>query len=145
MLSARKKSPASSRGGCAAAVSKDEPLDSKGALAPSSRVYRGTRRRLWRLLRARAWVSCELLNRAFSAPQPHKPGGIHKVRIILKMFHVKHFRPIKSQNLTSLEPALRFDRVRSRNFLVRSESGGSGGSMSKPVAGLQVRCKIHSC
>jgi hypothetical protein len=71
-------------------------------------------------------------------------GHIQLIRIILKMFHVKHFCPIRAQNLTSRKTALRFDLVTSRNFLVRSESGGGAVSMAHSFAKVELQCKIHS-
>jgi hypothetical protein len=79
------------------------------------------------------------------AMQSHKPGQHAIFRIILEMFHVKHFCPVAAQNLTRTKTALLIDFVRSIDFLVQSESGGGGASMIEYVAGSQFRCKIHSC
>jgi hypothetical protein len=56
-----------------------------------------------------------------------------RFRIILEMFHVKHFRPIGAQNLTRRETALHIDLVRSIDFLVQLESGAGGVSMSRTI------------
>jgi hypothetical protein len=46
------------------------------------------------------------------------------------MFHVKHFRPIEAQNLTRTKTALRFDLVRSIDFLVQLESGCGAAALA---------------
>jgi hypothetical protein len=38
--------------------------------------------------------------------ETHKPGQRLVIRIILKMFHVKHFCPVTAQNLTSRQQRL---------------------------------------
>jgi hypothetical protein len=60
------------------------------------------------------------------------------------MFHVKHFGPIAAENLTRAKTALRSDFVRSRDFLVQSESGGGGASIAQRFARGSLRCKVHA-
>jgi hypothetical protein len=54
-----------------------------------------------------------------SPRQTHIPGAIRVIRIILEMFHVKLFRPIRAQNLTNPKTVRGLDFVRSGDFLVR--------------------------
>jgi len=56
--------------------------------------------------------------------QSHKLPRLKRIRIIPKMFHVKHFRPIGAQNLTSGMTAAFLGVVGSFVFLVQLESGG---------------------
>jgi hypothetical protein len=76
---------------------------------------------------------------AFVIRQKGKPGVF---RMILEMFHVKHFCPKAAGNLTSSKTAplpgpCRIDR----NFGAM-ESGGGDTSIAEHVAGNQLRCKF---
>jgi hypothetical protein len=62
--------------------------------------------------------------------------------MIPKMFHVKHFRPVDGQNLTTPKHLSRLPKVRSGNVLVQWESGGQGVMKTQPIAGTQSKCKI---
>jgi hypothetical protein len=59
-------------------------------------------------------------------------------------FHVKHFCPIKAQNLTRPLTAASPDLVGSIDSLVRKKSGGGGAWLVELSAENQLRCKIHT-
>jgi hypothetical protein len=75
---------------------------------------------------------------------PHIPqaGGIQQIRIILEMFHVKHFGPIGAHNLTRPKTAAFLNIVESTDFFLQLESSVGGVSTPEPVAKGQLRCKI---
>jgi hypothetical protein len=56
--------------------------------------------------------------------QSHKPGRHFEIRIIPKMFHVKHFCPVEAQNLTRASTRICFILVGSRKFFVRFHASG---------------------
>jgi hypothetical protein len=75
-------------------------------------------------------------------PAIPQAGAVSVFRIILEMFHVKHFCPIEAQNLTRPKTTASSELVRSTDFLVQLESDGGSAPTAPRGCGSRHQCKF---